>query len=54
MKSSPKASSDAGSGSNKSNREIILEFDAYIKQFGRQLTAEEEQEVLDLPMFEKH
>ena len=38
--------------SKKSNREILSEVDAYIAQFGRDLTPDEEREVLDLPAFE--
>ena len=38
--------------SKKSNQEILSEVDAYIAQFGRELTPDEEREVLELPSFE--
>jgi hypothetical protein len=37
----------------KGNREILSELDEHIKQSGRELTTEEQEEVLSPPAFEK-
>jgi hypothetical protein len=41
-----------GRRSKKTNREILSEVDSYIAQFGRDLTPDEEREVLDISAFE--
>ena len=46
------ANGQSRSRPKKSNREILCEVDAYIAQYGRELTPDEEREVLDLPSFE--